>query len=156
MFLHQQSRSIWPTGLLFAMTLTGLGPVSANVPSESVVCTPHQIAISLMGIRQTGQGKISVDIQYENMANFPYQLNAAGGVHLIDSNGEEWYSVDRGNNLSRTKMSPNIKYKHTYDFIKRVGGTDVTSVTFTHHFRVWQGKQLGTCDFDAKEVVLKQ
>jgi hypothetical protein len=70
-------------------------------------------------------------VTYQHDSNFPYQLNAAGGVALIDSEGEKWESADKGNNLSRVgKMSAGIKYKQTYRFFKRVGGANVSTINF--------------------------
>jgi hypothetical protein len=129
----------------------------ASEATTSALCEPHQVTTELLGVRRTAPGQIAVDVGYQHTSNFAYKLNAAGGVALIDSNGEKWETSDKGNNLSKVgDMVAGVRYKHTYRFFKRVGGNDVTAVTFTHRFRVWQGgKLLGTCTFEAKGIALK-
>ncbi len=140
-----------------AIVLLSGSPARASEPMDPVVCEPHQVTTQFVAARRTAPGEIAVDVTYQHDSNFPYQLNAAGGVALIDSEGEKWESADKGNNLSRVgKMSAGIKYKQTYRFFKRVGGANVSTINFTHRFRVWQGsKLLGVCDFEAKGVSLK-
>jgi hypothetical protein len=139
-----------------SVLLLGAPEAFATEGTAPVLCEPYQVKTELVAVRRTSPGEISVDVAYQHESNFPYKLNAAGGVALIDSNGEKWESADKGNNLSKMgDMTAGIKYKHSYKFFKRVGGGDVTAVNFTNHFRVWQGsKLLGACNFEAKGVAL--
>jgi hypothetical protein len=122
-----------------AIVLLSGSPARASEPMAPVVCEPHQVTTQFVAARRTAPGEIAVDVTYQHDSNFPYQLNAAGGVALIDS--------------ARQPEQGCIKYKQTYRFFKRV---NVSTINFTHRFRVWQGsKLLGVCDFEAKGVSLK-
>jgi hypothetical protein len=125
-----------------------------QVPTEPVVCDAHNVTTRVVSVRKVGPGEIAIEVEYENTANFPVKLNAAGGVSIFDSNGDKWDGD--GNGLNRKgDIPPGIKFKHRYRFTKISGGADATSVSFVHHFRVWGKKGLqGTCKFDAKNLPL--
>ena len=127
---------------------------TTSLPTNPIVCDEHQVSMRVLSLKRMSPGELSIDVQYENLSNLPYKLNAAGEVALIDSDGEKWKSRDAGNHLSgQGELVSGIKRNTKYVFMKQKGGQDVTAASFVHKVRVWGGGGLlGTCQFDVKNI----
>lgn len=127
---------------------------TTSLPTNPIVCDEHQISMRVLSLKRMSPGELSIDVQYENLSNLPYKLNAAGLVALIDSDGEKWKSREGGGNLSRQgELVSGIKRNIQYVFMKQKGGQDVTAASFVHKVRVWgNGGLLGMCQFDVKNI----